>query len=97
MTIRRRFLLASSLARLIQREKGGLHQIEGFFPEQKDRTSWVRLDEARALLILRTAGPYGDVEEHTEVPASHAQALLARLWPIFGWRGAGDEAGVAAR
>lgn len=76
MTIRRRFLLASSLARLIQRERGGLHQIEGFFPEQKDRTSWVRLDETRALLILRTAGPYGDVEEHTEVPPSHAQALL---------------------
>jgi CYTH domain-containing protein len=76
MTTRRRFLLASSLARLIQRERGGPRQIEGFFPEQKERTSWVRLEETRAFLILRTAGPDSDVEEHTEVPTSHAQALL---------------------
>jgi CYTH domain-containing protein len=76
MTIRRRFLLASSLARLIQRERGGFRQIEGFFPDQRDRTSWVRLEENRALLILKTAGPYGDVEEQTEVPTSHARALL---------------------
>jgi CYTH domain-containing protein len=76
MTIRRRFLLASSLARLIQRERGGLRQIEGFFPEQKDRTSWVRLEEDRALLVLRTAGPDGDIEEETEVPAAHGHALL---------------------
>ncbi|MBO1909491.1 hypothetical protein J4G37_32295 [Microvirga sp. 3-52] len=76
MTIRRHFLLASSLARLIQRERGGLRQIEGFFPEQKERTSWVRLEENRALLILRSAGPYGDVEDEIDVPVMHAQALL---------------------
>ena len=75
-TIHRRFLLASSLARLIQRERGGLRQIEGFFPEQKNRTSWVRLEENRALLVLRTAGPNGDVEEQTEVPVAHGHALL---------------------
>src|SRR5215217_5976279 len=76
MIIRRRFLLASSLARLIQRERGGVRQIEGFFPEQKDRNSWVRLEENRALLLLRTTGPSGDVEEQTEVPVAHAHALL---------------------
>ncbi|WP_052003019.1 hypothetical protein [Microvirga sp. BSC39] len=76
MTIRRRFLLASSLARLIQRERGGLRQIEGFFPEQRDRIAWVRLEEARALLILRTIGPDGDVEQETEIPAGHGHALL---------------------
>jgi CYTH domain-containing protein len=76
MTVRRRFLLASSLARLIQRERGGLRQIEGFFPEQRDRSSWVRLEENRGLLILRTAGPYGETEEQTEVPVGHAHALL---------------------
>ena len=76
MTIRRRFLLASSLARLIQRERGGLHQIEGFFPEQRDRSSWVRLEENRGLLILRTAGPHGETEEQTEVPVGHAHVLL---------------------
>jgi CYTH domain-containing protein len=76
MIIRRRFLLASSLARLIQRERGGVRQIEGFFPEQRDRTSWVRLEENRAMLLLRTTGPEGDVEEQTEVPVAHAHALL---------------------
>ncbi|MBD2751004.1 hypothetical protein IC232_30695 [Microvirga sp. BT688] len=76
MTIRRRFLLASSLARLIQRERGALRQIEGFFPEQKDRTSWVRLEENRALLVLKTTGPDGDIEEQTEVPLAHGHALL---------------------
>jgi CYTH domain-containing protein len=76
MTIRRRFLLASSLARLIQRERGGLRQIEGFFPEQRDRSSSVRLEENRGLLILRTVGPQGETEEQTEVPVAHAHALL---------------------
>jgi hypothetical protein len=76
MIIRRRFLLASSLARLIQRERGGVRQIEGFFPEQRDRISWVRLEENRAMLLLRTTGPEGDVEEQTEVPVAHAHALL---------------------
>ncbi len=76
MTVRRRFFLASSLARLIQRERGGLHQIEGFFPEQRDRSFWVRLEENRGLLILRTAGPHGETEEQTEVPVGHAHALL---------------------
>jgi CYTH domain-containing protein len=76
MTVRRRFLLASSLAGLIQRERGGLRQIEGFFPEQRDRSSWVRLEENRGLLILRTAGPHGEREEHSEVPMGHAHALL---------------------
>ena len=76
MIIRRRFILASSLARLIQRDRGGVRQIEGFFPEQKERTSWVRLEENRALLILRSPGPYGDVEDEIDVPVMHAQALL---------------------
>lgn len=76
MTVRRRFLLASSLARLIQRERGGLRQVEGFFPEQRDRSSWIRLEENRALLILRTTGPQGETEEQTEVPVAHAHALL---------------------
>jgi CYTH domain-containing protein len=76
MTVRRRFLLASSLARLIRRERGGLRQIEGFFPEQRERSSWVRLEENRGLLILQTAGPHGETEEQTEVPVGHAHALL---------------------
>jgi CYTH domain-containing protein len=76
MTVRRRFLLAASFARLIQREQGGLRHVEGFFPEQRDRSSWVRLQEDKGLLILRTVGPYGEAEDQTDIPLAHAHALL---------------------
>jgi CYTH domain-containing protein len=76
MTARRRFLLAPSFARLIQRERGGMRHVEGFFPEQRDRSSWVRLEEDRGLLILKTVGPNGEAEDQTDIPAAHAHALL---------------------
>jgi CYTH domain-containing protein len=76
MTARRRFLLSPSFARLIQRERGGPRYVEGFFTEQRDRSSWVRLEEDRGLLILKTVGPDGEVEDETEIPVSHAHALL---------------------
>lgn len=76
MTVRRRFLLTPSFARLIRRERGGLRHVEGFFPEQRDRSSWVRLEEERGLLILKTASPHGEVEDETEIPVGHAHALL---------------------
>jgi CYTH domain-containing protein len=76
MTVRRRFLLAPSFARLIQRERGGLRHVEGFFPERRDRCSWVRLEENKGLLILKTLGPVGEVEDLTEIPVGHAHALL---------------------
>ncbi|WP_245444656.1 hypothetical protein [Microvirga sp. KLBC 81] len=72
----RRFLLTPSFARLIQRERGGLRHVEGFFPKQRDRSSWVRLEEERGLLILKTVGPHGEVEDQTEIPVAHAHALL---------------------
>ncbi|MGF9763194.1 hypothetical protein AAII07_49460 [Microvirga sp. 0TCS3.31] len=76
MTVRRRFLLAPSFARLIQRERGGLRHVEGFFPEQRDRSSWVRLEENKGLLILKTVGPDGEAEDQTDIPVAHAHALL---------------------
>jgi CYTH domain-containing protein len=76
MTFRRRFLLTRSFARLIRRERGGLRHVEGFFAEQRDRSSWVRLEEERGLLILRTVGPDGEAEDETDIPVAHAHALL---------------------
>jgi CYTH domain-containing protein len=76
MTIRRRFLLTPSFARLIRRERGGLRHVEGFFPGLQDRSSWARLEEDRSLLILKTVGPHADVEDLTEIPLAHARALL---------------------
>ena len=76
MTVRRRFLLTPSFARLIQRERGGLRHVEGFFPEQRDRSAWIRLEEGRGLLILATGGPGGETEAETEIPLGHAHALF---------------------
>jgi CYTH domain-containing protein len=76
MTVRRRFLLPPSFARLIQRERRGLRYVEGFFPEQRDRSSWVRLEENKGLLILKTVGPDGEAEDQTDIPVGHAHALL---------------------
>jgi CYTH domain-containing protein len=58
------------------RRISGLRHVEGFFPEQRDRTSWVRLEDERGLLILETVGPHGSAEDWTESPVAHAHALL---------------------
>jgi CYTH domain-containing protein len=76
MTVRRRFLLTPSFVRLIRRERDGLRHVEGFFPEQRDRSSWVRLEEDKGLLILKTVSPDGEIEDQTDIPVGHAQALL---------------------
>ncbi|SCY99942.1 CYTH domain-containing protein [Microvirga guangxiensis] len=76
MPLQRRFLISSSVARLIQREKGVYRQVEGFFPTQGDRLTFVHLEENRAFLILQTSGPNGEAEDRTEVPTPHAHALL---------------------
>jgi CYTH domain-containing protein len=76
MSLQRRFLVASSVARLIQREKGVFRQVEGFFPAQRDRFTLVHLEENRAFLILQSSGLEGEAEERTEIPIPHAHALL---------------------
>jgi hypothetical protein len=43
MSTTRRFLLASSLARLIEKERGGHRVIEGYFPIHADRSSYVQV------------------------------------------------------
>ncbi len=71
---RRRFLVAPSLARLVDRETGpGTDRVEGFFPPQPERRQVVRVEPDRAQLILMTAEAG---EERVEVPRGHAEALL---------------------
>src|SRR5690606_15229648 len=74
--ITRRYLVASSLARLIRKERGGNRITEGHFPNQADRSSFVVLDGDHGSLVLVTS-PHGyPVEERTDVPRTHAEALL---------------------
>ena len=76
MPIQRLFVIAPSLARLIQKERGGEHVREGFFADQPQRSTFVRIEEARSSLILET-GAHKVSEERADLPPAHAQALLA--------------------
>jgi CYTH domain-containing protein len=76
MTILRQFIIAPSLARLIQKERGGERVIEGYFPDQPHRSTYVQVEETRSSLILE-AGEGAVSDEQADVPLAHAQALLA--------------------
>ncbi|MBZ6079329.1 hypothetical protein [Microvirga puerhi] len=68
--------MASSLARLIRKERGGTRVTEGHFPNQADRSSYVHIEGDQGSLVLITNGPGAPMEERTAVPRSHAEALL---------------------
>jgi CYTH domain-containing protein len=73
----RRFLVASSLARLIRKERGMAGRIvEGYFPARPDRDHFVSIEPGHAYLVLAPVGGAGE-GERTEVPRSQAEALLA--------------------
>ncbi len=76
MPAHRLFLIAPSLARLIQKERGGERVLEGYFPDQPHHSTFVQIEEARSSLILEPGGEEIP-EEHTDLPPAHAQALLA--------------------
>ncbi|WP_262027264.1 hypothetical protein [Microvirga sp. Mcv34] len=76
MVTSRRYLIASSLARLIRKERGGNRVTEGHFPNQADRSSFVVVEGDKGSLVLLHSGPNGPIEERTEVPRAHAEALL---------------------
>ena len=83
----RRFLVASSLARLIRKERGMAGRIvEGYFPPRPDRDHFVSLEPGHAYLVL---APLGGAEEaeRTEVPRSQAEALLAVCAGKVGFEG----------
>jgi CYTH domain-containing protein len=76
MAIARRFLIASSLTRLIRKERGSERVTEGHFPPQSERQSHVRLEKGQSYLVLTSLGDASAGEDWTDVPRSHAEALL---------------------
>ena len=76
MSITRRFLLASSLARLLEQERGGRQVTEGYFPDRHGRSLHVRVEESTGSLILVTTGPGEAVEVAADLPLAQAEALL---------------------
>src|SRR3954469_14133267 len=75
---RRRFLIASSLARLIRKDGGVAGRIvEGYFPARPDRDHFVSIEPGHSYLILAPAREGAGEGERTEVPHCQAEALLA--------------------
>jgi CYTH domain-containing protein len=76
MSTTRIFLLAPSLARLIEKARGGHPIQQGYFPDRPDRGTHAQVEGHTGHLILVTSGPGGPFEEVTDIPLSHAGALL---------------------
>lgn len=75
----RRFLIASSLARLLRKERGVEGRVvEGHFPARARRMHFVSFEPGQAHLVLNNTGAEGEdsAEERVEVPHPHAEALL---------------------
>jgi CYTH domain-containing protein len=77
MSATRRFLIASSLARLVHRELGGTRVTEGYFHSPSRRRLHVRVEgETGSLILVTEQAGTTSPEERTEVPRAHAEALL---------------------
>ncbi|MPR06257.1 hypothetical protein [Microvirga tunisiensis] len=76
MSTTRVFLLASALARLIERERGGHLVRQGFFPDRPGRSAHVQLAGDTGHLILVSHHAAGPLEEPAEISRAQAEALL---------------------
>jgi hypothetical protein len=74
--VQRLFIIAPPVARLIRKERGGERVIEGYFPDQLHRSTYVQIEEGQASLILEIGGEEAS-EERADLPRAHAEALLA--------------------
>ena len=76
MPAHRLFRIAPSLARLIQKERGGERVLEGYFPDQPHRGTYVQVKETRSSLILE-AGERAAPDEQ----ATCLWLMLKPCWP----------------
>jgi CYTH domain-containing protein len=77
MSTIRRFLVASSLARLITRERSAKRIVEGHFPASDGRLSYVHFADNLCHLVLVTKpSSEPEQEERTEVPANQGEFLM---------------------
>lgn len=75
--LQRRFLIASSFARLIRKERGVAGRVvEGYLLARSDRDHFVSIETEGAYLVLRAKTGRTRIEERTEIPRSQAEALL---------------------
>ncbi|WP_262299923.1 hypothetical protein [Microvirga sesbaniae] len=70
------FLLASGLARLIERERAGDLVRHGYFPEHPVRSTHVQVIGDIGHLVLASHSAKGSSEDATEISPAQAEALL---------------------
>ena len=76
MSTTRVFMLASALARLIERERGGDLVRQGFFPDRTGRSAHVQVAGETGHLILVSQPSTSPLEEPAEISRAQAEALL---------------------
>jgi CYTH domain-containing protein len=76
MSTTRVFLLASSLARLIEKERGSHLVRQGFFPDRTGRSAHVQVAGETGHLILVSQPSTSPLEEPAEISRPQAEALL---------------------
>jgi CYTH domain-containing protein len=76
MSTIRVFLLASSLGRLIEREREGHLVRQGFFPDRLGRSAHVQVAGETGHLILVSHHAAGPLEEPAEISRAQAETLL---------------------
>lgn len=76
MSTARVFLLASALARLIEKERGGDLVRQGFFPDRTGRSAHVQVTGETGHLILVAQPSTSPLEEPAEISRAQAEALL---------------------
>jgi CYTH domain-containing protein len=77
MSVSRRFLVASSLARLIMRDRSSTPVVEGHFPASDDRLSYVLFQGTGCQLVLvMKPGANAEEEERADVSTRQGEFLM---------------------
>jgi CYTH domain-containing protein len=76
MSATRVFLLAASLARLVEKERGGQLVRRGYFPEGPSRSTHVQLEGEAGHLVLVSHHPTDLLEDLAAISRLQAEALL---------------------
>lgn len=77
MSTVRRFCLAPAFARLVKRERVAIPVIEGHFPDQSERRSYLRMEGDHCVLVLEDRDGEGVfAEERSEVSRAQGEVLL---------------------
>jgi hypothetical protein len=77
MSTVRRFCLAPAFARLVKRERVAIPIIEGHFPDQSERRSYLRMEGDHCVLVLEDRDGEGVfAEERSEVSRAQGEVLL---------------------